>query len=143
MTLLALLSAGYILINAIPTAPSVTSGRPLRIEPQQLAAGEPLQLEWQGRPITLLKSGPVAEDREQILVIFNHGTRLGCPLDYSPPGSHDAPIQPWPGGFRESCADSWYDTAGEAIPESDVVPALLRPPYHISPDGVLWIGDSP
>jgi ubiquinol-cytochrome c reductase iron-sulfur subunit len=72
----------------------------------------------------------------ELFIAFDRGTDLGCPLQWIAAGAADgAPIQPWPGGFRDSCAGSWYDAAGRVFKGQAAKRNLEIPAYRI--DGEL------
>ncbi len=78
--------------------------------------------------------------RPDLFVAFDRGTDLGCPLKWIPPGSHEAPQQPWPGGFRDSCRGSWYDAAGRVFKGQQAGRNLDIPPYRFLNEDLLEIG---
>lgn len=140
MVVIAITGIAYVLFGALPSNGDQVSAAQLRIELQALTEGVPLVTVWQGKSLVILK--PVAAVHSgDILIALNYGTVMGCPLVYHPAGDHEAPIHPWPGGFRESCSNSWYDNAGRALPDTEAVRALRRPPHRITAEGVLWIGN--
>lgn len=78
--------------------------------------------------------------RPELFVAFDRGTDLGCPLAWVPAGNPDAPLQPWPGGFRDSCRGSWYDAAGRVFKGQQAGRNLDIPPYRYRGEDLLEIG---
>jgi len=85
---------------------------------------------------------PVRATHPEIFVAFDRGTDMGCPLNWIPAGNHDAPLQPWPGGFRDNCRGSWYDAAGRVFKGQEAQRNLDIPPYRLLEGGLLEIGVS-
>ena len=85
-------------------------------------------------------SGPVRSHRPELFLAFDRGTDLGCPLGWIPPGNRDAPQQPWHGGFRDTCAGSWYDAAGRVFRNQQAERNLDIPPYRFGGGDLLEIG---
>jgi ubiquinol-cytochrome c reductase iron-sulfur subunit len=80
--------------------------------------------------------------RPEIFVAFDRGTDMGCPLSWLPPDSREAPLQPWHGGFRDSCRGSWYDAAGRVFKAQQAGRNLDIPPYRFRDKDLLEIGQS-
>lgn len=99
------------------------------LDPLSLQARQPENLS----PIT-------RSERPELFIAFDRGTALGCPLRWIPPGSRETPVQPWSGGFRDSCDGSWYDAAGRVFKGQQAVRNLDIPPYRIHAKDLLEIG---
>ena len=78
--------------------------------------------------------------RPDLFVAFDRGTDIGCPLKWVAPGNREAPLQPWAGGFRDSCRGSWYDAAGRVLKGQQAGRNLDIPPYRILEEDLLEIG---
>lgn len=78
--------------------------------------------------------------RPQLFIAFDRGTDLGCPLRWIPPNAPEAPQQPWPGGFRDSCRGSWYDAAGRVFKGQQAGRNLDIPPYRFLGKDLLEVG---
>lgn len=77
-----------------------------------------------------------------LFIAFDRGTDMGCPLEWIPPGNRQPPLQPWPGGFRDSCRGSWYDAAGRVFKGQQAGRNLDIPPYRFKSKDLLEIGAS-
>lgn len=88
------------------------------------------------------RSHPGHATHPEIFIAFDRGTDMGCPLNWIPAGNHDAPLQPWPGGFRDNCRGSWYDAAGRVFKGQEAQRNLDIPPYRLLEGGLLEIGVS-
>jgi ubiquinol-cytochrome c reductase iron-sulfur subunit len=74
--------------------------------------------------------------RPELFIAFDRGTDLGCPLQWIASGNpQNAPLKPWPGGFRDTCGGSWYDTAGRVFRGQSAARNLDIPNYRL--DGEL------
>lgn len=111
---------------------------PLRLPLTELEPTEFQRLPWQGGNLIL-----VHRNAGEIYIAFDRGTGLGCPLQWFPPSSSlaDAPLQPWPGGLRDSCDGSWYDASGKVFEGQAATGDLQSPPYRITGE-LLEIGAS-
>jgi ubiquinol-cytochrome c reductase iron-sulfur subunit len=95
------------------------------LDPDSIAAHQPANLPSPGRSL-----------RPELFVAFDRGTDLGCPLQWiAPDNPRKAPLQPWPGGFRDTCGGSWYDAAGRVFKGQNATRNLDIPDYRL--DGVL------
>ncbi|MFU8837481.1 MAG: hypothetical protein ACNA75_04190 [Thiohalomonadaceae bacterium] len=72
------------------------------------------------------------------LVLFDRGGEMACPLEWLPPGHRLPPHQPWPGGFREICQNTWYDAAGRAYGSSSR--NIPIPAHHWQGQDLLILG---
>jgi len=87
-------------------------------------------------------SGPGRALRPELFIAYDRGTDMGCPLRWVPAGHPAAPLQPWPGGFRDNCRGSWYDAAGRVLSGQEAKRNLDIPPYRYLAGGLLEIGGS-
>ena len=74
------------------------------------------------------------------LVLFDRGGEMACPLEWMPPGHRQPPYQPWPGGFREICQNTWYDAAGRAYNGSGSARNIPIPAHHWQGQDLLILG---
>ncbi|QKT04557.1 hypothetical protein HUS23_12440 [Ectothiorhodospiraceae bacterium 2226] len=139
-------------------------------DPRSLAPGEAVRVDWDGRPVFVLRRTPAmlealsalepalqdpgsrrarqpeGLDREtrsrtpQLLVVLALGTGFGCPLDYVPPDVPRPPRPDWVGGFVERCGDIPYDPAGRVYRHPQATRNLDIPPYVVLNDGRIAIG---
>jgi ubiquinol-cytochrome c reductase iron-sulfur subunit len=101
------------------------------LDPQSLSADQPTTL-----------PSPERSLRPDIFLAFDRGTDMGCPLNWVPAGHRKAPLQPWPGGFRDNCRGSWYDAAGRVFREQEAQRNLSIPQYRIVGEDLLEVGGS-
>lgn len=143
---------------------------PLLFQVDSMAENELVRLAWAGGNVILLKRNaavlaslndnrdmledPLSQHsvqpeglaehtrslRPELFVAFDRGTDMGCPLRWVPPGNLEAPWQPWPGGFRDSCRGSWYDAAGRVFRAQQAVRNVDVPPHRYRGKGLLEIG---
>lgn len=71
------------------------------------------------------------------MVISDYDPLYGCPMNWIAAGNTEAPMQPWPGGFRAICTEHWFDNAGVSLTQG--VANLKRLPYTLSDAGTLVI----
>ncbi len=102
----------------------------LLLDPGSLHARQPATLSSPGRSL-----------HPEFFLAFDRGTDLGCPLQWVAAGAagKTPPIQPWPGGFRDSCGGSWYDAAGRVFRGQSASRNLDIPDYRLEGD-LLEIG---
>lgn len=101
------------------------------LDPDSLHARQPATLSSPGRSL-----------RPELFLAFDRGTDLGCPLQWVAAGAAgNTPIQPWPGGFRDSCGGSWYDAAGRVFRGQSASRNLDIPDYRFEGD-LLEIGST-
>ena len=149
-----------------------TSPSPIRIDLSQLPASNPQRITWSGGGLILIRRdkaqlesltgregrledpqslraqqpdalpSPARSLRPDIFLAYDRGTDMGCPLNWMPPGHRDAPLQPWPGGFRDNCRGSWYDAAGRVLRDQEAKRNLDIPPHRYSAENLLEVGGS-
>jgi ubiquinol-cytochrome c reductase iron-sulfur subunit len=101
------------------------------LDPDSISARQPANLPSPGRSL-----------RPELFIAFDRGTDLGCPLQWVAAGTPPAaPLQPWPGGFRDTCSDSWYDAAGRVFKGQGATRNLDIPDYRLDGE-LLEIGTS-
>jgi hypothetical protein len=151
-----LLLFAYILLGTLrcSSSPQGTAA-PLQ-QRVELSPERPLQrIQWAGGNVLVLYRDPTllailasqdetrdlpalrAHDPSR-LVVFDRAGGMNCPLEWVPPGSRQAPHQPWPGGLREICRNNWYDAAGRNLDRSR--PDIAVPPYRWAEDNLLILG---
>ncbi|HEY9148707.1 MAG TPA: ubiquinol-cytochrome C reductase, iron-sulfur subunit [Gammaproteobacteria bacterium] len=75
-----------------------------------------------------------------VFLAYDRGTDMGCPLEWVAAGTRQGPIQPWPGGFRDTCRGSWYDAAGRVLRGQEAGRNLDIPPYRMLAPDLLEVG---
>ncbi len=123
--------------NLILVQRSTTTLASLQQEPERLL--DPLSRHT-NQPINM--SPETRSVRPELFIAFDRGTYLGCPLEWIPPGKRQAWLQPWPGGFRDSCSGSWYDAAGRVFKGQQAGRNLDIPSYRFLSKDLLEIGPS-
>lgn len=138
MFLVAVGMIAYVLLVPVTeqTSSTETKPEPLRLRLTELPSTEFQRLPWQGGNLILLRRGTT-----EIYIAFDRGTGMGCPLQWFPASTRlpDAPIQPWPGGLRDSCDGSWYDMTGKVFKGQAATGNLESPAYRITGE-LLEIG---
>ncbi len=138
MFLAAIGSITYVLLVSVlaPTSRAQARPEPLHLRLAELSPAEFQRLPWQGGNLILLH-----RSASEIYIAFDRGTGLGCPLQWFPPSTTlpDTPLQPWPGGLRDSCDGSWYDMMGKVFKGQAATGNLESPAYRITGE-LLEIG---
>jgi ubiquinol-cytochrome c reductase iron-sulfur subunit len=164
-----LLVVAAMLLLSVQCSPTGENTRPILHHQVQASAAQPLErIAWAGgnvlvlyRDSTLVASletpHPELADpashgsrqpdnlpvlrawHEHKLVLFDRG-ETGCPLEWLPPGHRQPPFQPWQGGFRDICHNSWYDAAGRAYTGGRSAGNIPIPPHHWRGENVLILG---
>lgn len=138
MFLIAVVFSAYILIAPIEERKPQQAKQtpPLRIHLNELAS-DFQRIPWQGGNLILLRGNGATpgrlSDPHYIYVAFDRGGGLGCPLQWLPPAAsvENAPLRPWPGGLRDSCDGTWYDTAGRVFSGQAITRNLESPAYRL------------
>ncbi len=160
MFLIAIVFSIYVLVAPLADQYQPQDEQPplLRIRITDLETGNIRRIPWQGGNLILLryseavsnqlnghnkqlhKPHPVP-DPQEIYVAFDRGTGMGCPLQWLPPATlvDNAPLRPWPGGFRDTCDHFWYDAAGRIFAGQAVGRNLESPTYRLTGE-LLEIG---
>lgn len=154
------------------TQVSDTTHQPLRFELGRLTADTPQRLVWErGNLIIIRRNTALLESLHELdsrlqdpysrssnqpsglstperallpefFIAFDRGTDMGCPLSWIPRGDRTAPLQPWPGGFRDSCRGSWYDASGRVFRNQEAKRNLDIPKYRLIGEDLLEVGGS-
>lgn len=109
---------------------------PLHLPLATIPIGEAQRLTWQGGALQVLRIDATAAP----LIFFDRGGTLNCPLRWYPAGASDAPSQPWIGGFRDQCSNTWYEFDGRQVAGESAAPGLQSPPYYLDSGNLLHIG---
>jgi len=164
MFLTALAFSAYVLLSSTGDPAPQRTTPPIRID---LTANTNLpfqRIPWAGGNLILLRRSPAVmaelgrhdarllepithttpeqSPHQEFFLAYDRGGELGCPLQWLAPGSvPEAPLRPWPGGFRDTCGGSWYDAAGRVFRGQAARRNLAIPDYRISA-GLLEVGTS-
>ncbi|MCB1755363.1 MAG: ubiquinol-cytochrome C reductase, iron-sulfur subunit [Gammaproteobacteria bacterium] len=173
--LLKLLSGFIVLLGlwvsmSFLTAPDKATDREpvMRISLADIAVGDVLFIEWNQRPVLILKRDaamqaslrtmpkerlrdadsdkarqPVSMKNDfrssspEIFVAIASGTDFGCSLEWLPASDEPFMQEPWPGGFRDTCRGSRYDSAGRVFRSQHATKNLPVPAYRIDGETVV------
>lgn len=160
---------GYALIHRKTTE----SGEIVEVALDALAPGQMLTVDWQGRPVWVLRRTPemiaaiatsarlVDPDSEHskqpayarnaqrsirpdVFVALGVCPHLGCtPAPRFAPGAGEGMPADWIGGFLCPCHTSTFDFAGRAHAGREAKSNLAVPPHRFLDDGLLRIGEDP
>ena len=174
-TVVGAVGAGFVAVpfvaSWLPSERAKTAGAPVEVDISKLEEGRMMTVEWQGKPVWIVKRTPknlkdlptldkelrdpgseqpqqpvyaTNEDRSikpEVLVLVGICTHLGCSPTFRP---ELAPVDlgpDWKGGFFCPCHGSRFDLAGRVY---QGVPAPLNlevPPHMYKSDAMLVIGE--
>ena len=160
---------GYTLVHKKTTE----SGEIVEVDIGKLPAGQLLTVDWQGKPVWILRRtpemlaalqdtarlvDPLSEHSKQpayarnahrsikpeVFVAFGICPHLGCsPVGRFRKGADEGMPADWPGGFLCPCHTSTFDFAGRAHAGREAKTNLEVPPHRFLEDGRIRIGDDP
>ena len=137
LALAALVIIVYALLSSIDNDKEQRVTSPsMRIDLLSLQPARPQRIEWPGGPLQLLRM----QQGDPLYLFYDRGGNLGCPLAWQAAGSREAPLQPWPGGFRDQCSSVWYRYDGKVLPNQASGQNLQGPAYRIKSGHLLEIG---
>lgn len=172
MTLCSAVAVGYVLFASIGDDDEPAPPAPLRLQLDLADATPLRRIPWSGGNLILLQRSeailaglaavephlldphsrharepaglpsPTRSFHPSLFVAYDRSTDLACPLQWVAPGDASAPLQPWPGGLRDSCGGSWYDASGRVLRGQSAKRNLDIPPYTFSEPDLLRIGIS-
>ncbi len=169
MALGALAIVILVLYQSLPRKSANLPQPTTRFDPSELATGNEAYVSWAGRPVLIVRRSdgevgalpqldpalldPASTESEQpegarnrhrslepgLFVALARGSGAGCPLvRLNQRASVD--VQPWVGGYRDSCDGSLFDPAGRVYRRQAARRNLIVPPYHIDSGGQIVIG---
>lgn len=154
-----------------PSAKARALGAPIEVDVADMRPGELKRLEWQGRPVWILRrseddiaaleeiegdlSDPESRVRQQpeyaqnryrsirpeFLVVVGICTHLGCSPRLVESGERRDLGEGWRGGFFCACHGSRFDMAGRVYRNVPAPTNLVVPPYKFLDDTRILIGD--
>lgn len=130
---LAMIAALMVVMVRAILPESAPPPEPLRVNVTPLGVGGVQGIEWDRQRLLIVH---IAEG-DHYMVISDYDPLYGCPMNWIPAGNTQAPVQPWPGGFRAICTEHWFDNAGVSLTQG--VANLKRLPYTLSDAGTLVI----
>lgn len=175
LTVVGAVGAGYIAVPFLaqmnPSVRAEAGGAPVEIDLAKLEPGQLLRVEWQGKPVWVLKRTPEVletlvelEDKlrdplsqesiqpkssqnqersikPEIFVVVGLCTHLGCSPTYRPEVA-PADLGPeWKGGFFCPCHGSFFDLAGRVYSGVPAPTNLVVPPYTYLTETRILIGE--
>jgi len=157
--------------SMLPSERAKAAGAPVEVDLSTLAAGERVTVEWQGKPVWIVRrtkemldtiranDGNVADPqskkkmqpayatnemraiKEEFLVVVGICTHLGC----SPVGKFAKQAEAfdpnWQGGFYCPCHGSLFDLAGRVYKNRPAPDNLVVPPHKYLSDTRIVIGE--
>jgi ubiquinol-cytochrome c reductase iron-sulfur subunit len=150
---------------------TIENGGIVEVDVAQLPAGQLLTVDWQGRPVWILRrtpamlaslaasqdlTDPASEHSQQpeyarnpqrslvpeLFVAIGLCTHLGCaPTLRIKPGSAEGMPVDWRGGFVCPCHSSSFDLAGRVHRNGMATENLAVPPYRLVDENRLRIGE--
>jgi ubiquinol-cytochrome c reductase iron-sulfur subunit len=160
---------GYTLIHKKTTE----SGEIVEIDIAPLPAGQLLTVDWQGKPVWILRrtpemlatlqetarlvdplsdhskqpayaKNPHRSIKPEVFVAYGICPHLGCaPVGRFRKGADEGMPADWAGGFLCPCHTSTFDFAGRAHSGREAKSNLGVPPYRFLDDRRIRIGDDP
>lgn len=94
-----------------------------------LAPGQSRRLDWNGRPVVIVRRAGAGESGPGWFVALASGTAMGCPVSWEPARET----------FLETCSGTRYDARGRPIDAAGLAP-LTIPPHHFDAAGRLVLG---
>ncbi|MFQ5659116.1 MAG: ubiquinol-cytochrome c reductase iron-sulfur subunit [Gammaproteobacteria bacterium] len=153
-----------------PSARARAIGAPVEVEIGDIKTGELKIVQWQGKPVWILRRGkqslenlteldtqvrdPDSKEGQQpgyaqneyrsikpeYLIVIGLCTHLGCSPSYVPAGAESDLGADWKGGFFCPCHGSRFDLAGRVFKGVPAPLNLLVPPYQYLSDTHILIG---
>lgn len=154
-----------------PSEKTKAVGAPVEVDISEMKPGEKVVVEWQGKPVWILKRDqktindlelldgklrdPDSEQpqqpdyaeneyrsiRPEYLVVVGLCTHLGCSPKYYPIDENAGLGDDWKGGFFCPCHGSRFDLAGRVFKGVPAPTNLVIPPYKYLSDSRILIGD--
>lgn len=100
-----------------------------RVAVGDLAPGQSRRVDWNGRPVIVVRGANAGEPARGWLVVLASGTAMGCPVSWEPAQET----------FLEACSGTRYDARGRPIDASGLAP-LKVPPHYFDAAGRLVLG---
>ncbi len=157
--------------SMLPSERAKAAGAPVEADISQLAPGERMTVEWQGKPVWIVRRTPemldvikknderVADPQSQkamqpkyatnalrsikpeYLVLVGICTHLGCSPVEKFQAQAEAFASDWKGGFYCPCHGSLFDLAGRVYKNKPAPDNLLVPKHRYLADGKILIGE--
>ncbi len=144
----------------------------MTVEVSELAPGELMVIDWNGRPVIILRRNDAILDKLQLLgdaladpesrhsrqpsaaknqrrslrseffVAFAYSPDFGCPVKYVDVNETGPSGRIWYGGFQDQCRGYWYDLAGRVYKDQDAWRNLEIPPHQWASETQLILGQN-
>ena len=154
-----------------PSERAKAAGAPVEADISQLAPGERMTVEWQGKPVWIVRRTPEMLDtvkksadkvadpeskkskqpknarnelrsiKPEYLVLVGICTHLGCSPVEKFQAQAEAFASDWKGGFYCPCHGSLFDLAGRVYKNKPAPDNLDVPPHKFLSDGKILIGE--
>jgi ubiquinol-cytochrome c reductase iron-sulfur subunit len=157
--------------SMLPSERARAAGAPVEVDVSQLAPGERMTVEWQGKPVWIVRRTPEMLDtvkknadrvadpeskkvmqpkyatnemrsiKPEYLVLVGICTHLGCSPVEKFQAQAEAFAADWKGGFYCPCHGSLFDLAGRVYKNKPAPDNLLVPKHRYLADGRILIGE--
>lgn len=104
-------------------------GGTVRFAVGDLAPGQSRRVDWNGRPVIVVRRAGAGEPGRGWFVALASGTAMGCPVSWEPAQET----------FLEACSGTRYDARGRPL-DADGLAPLTIPPHHFDAAGRLVLG---
>lgn len=158
-------------LSFMPSERAKAAGAPVELDISAIAPGEMKVVEWQGKPVWVVRRTPEMMDlltkhdvelidpastvpqqpeycnnanrsiKPEILVAIGVCTHLGCSPSYRPEVAPADLGADWGGGWFCPCHGSRFDLAGRVYKGSPAPTNLIIPPHQYLSDTTLLIGE--
>ncbi len=158
-------------LSLMPSERTKAAGAPVEVDISTIAPGTMKVIEWQGKPVWVLRRTPEMLDllakhdgdlvdptssvpqqpeycknptrsiKPDVFVAIGICTHLGCSPNFRPEVAPADLGFNWGGGWLCPCHGSRFDLAGRVYKGSPAPTNLVIPPYQYLSDNLLLIGD--
>ena len=128
--------------SMMPSERAKAAGAPIEVDLSALAPGERVTVEWQGKPVWIVRrTNEMRAIKDEYLIVVGICTHLGC----SPVGKFAKQAETfdpnWQGGFYCPCHGSLFDLAGRVYKNKPAPDNLVVPPHKYLSDTRIVIGE--
>lgn len=153
-----------------PSESAKAAGAPVQVDVSKLEEGQQMTIEWQGKPVWIVRRSPqtitnLSKLTDQLVdprslvdqqppyadnlyrsikpeysVLVGICTHLGCSPTYKPNVPQSDQGDSWLGGYVCPCHGSRFDLAGRVYKDYPAPTNLVVPPYHFKNDRVIVVG---
>ncbi|MGR9073514.1 MAG: ubiquinol-cytochrome c reductase iron-sulfur subunit [Gammaproteobacteria bacterium] len=175
LTVVGAVGVGYLAVPFLaqmqPSVKAQAAGAPVEVDLSKIETGQLVRVEWQGKPVWILKRtqqvldnlkeledrlrdplsqeskqpessrNPVRSIKPEIFVVIGLCTHLGCSPTYRPEIAPADLGADWKGGFFCPCHGSFFDLAGRVYRGVPAPTNLVVPPYKYLTETRILIGE--